>query len=87
MGRIYSIACRTIIYLGESSEQSESVFTEVGRLFSGNRAPIAAERIYSKFDEAALERLRNSVQAISRCPWFTRAWIFQELLLSRDPWV
>ncbi|KAH8774770.1 heterokaryon incompatibility protein-domain-containing protein, partial [Diaporthe sp. PMI_573] len=65
MGRIYSCARSTIIYLGHESEA-------VKCLFAGDPAP--------QNPEALLEDI------VGR-PWFTRTWVFQELVLSADPWI
>jgi hypothetical protein len=33
------------------------------------------------------ERIRTSLQALLRHPWFTRIWVVQELVLAKDAWV
>lgn len=88
MGSVYSIASHTIIYLGDSCRETDAVFAELSSLWPGDRVPLSVESIYSKYSDAAIEVLCNTIQRhIVENPWFTRVWIFQELLLSRDPWV
>jgi hypothetical protein len=31
------------------------------------------------------DRIRSAINEICRCVWFTRGWVFQDLLLSQDP--
>jgi hypothetical protein len=86
MGFVYSIARQTIIYLGHSSNEIDTLFTDLDYLFTGVRATFSVERIDSKYNITALENLGKIIQTqIAESTWFTRVWIFQELLLSRDP--
>jgi hypothetical protein len=86
MGFVYSIARQTIIYLGHSSNEIDTLFTDLDYLFTGVRAPFSVELIDSKHNATALENLGKIIQTqIAENTWFTRVWIFQELLLSRDP--
>lgn len=74
MGSIYSTAHHTIIFLGPSSHESN----------------IAMRRIASKdpaVNESDVHGNQILEEHILNRPWFTRAWILQELVLSVDPWV
>ena len=88
MGSVYTIARHTIIYLGDSSQETNNLFSTLHHLCDENQAPFSAERTYSKYSDAELQELRKTIQThIIDNTWFTRIWIFQELLLSSDPWI
>ena len=88
MGSIYSIAQHTIIYLGGASAKSDSVFSDISSLLANSDAPLSQTLLASRCKNAALEIICEVIETqILTRTWFTRAWIFQELLLSRDPWV
>lgn len=73
MDLIYKSAHHTVIFLGESDAQSESV--------------LQAVELYSQDMVSVTERgdfIRGLLLLLAR-PWFRRIWIFQELVFSRDP--
>ncbi|KAK3984665.1 heterokaryon incompatibility protein-domain-containing protein [Cladorrhinum sp. PSN332] len=81
MGRIYSTANHTVIHLGSLTVGARSVLTAVPRQYLyflgvGQSRPN---------DENAIVELAK--QDILTRPWFRRVWIYQELILSKDPWV
>ncbi|KAI1386223.1 HET-domain-containing protein [Hypoxylon trugodes] len=77
MRHLYSSASSTIIYLGQQSAETEFLLGQVPqRLFSEN---LSSNNATSKADDVARYLLEK--------PWFHRVWTFQELVLSRDPWV
>jgi hypothetical protein len=50
--------------------------------------PLSPVLLTSKCNDAALEMIYEGLETqILARPWFARVWIFQELLLSHDPWV
>ncbi|TGO66989.1 hypothetical protein BOTNAR_0050g00230 [Botryotinia narcissicola] len=69
MREIYRLGGRTIIYLGESSEEVDTLLDRIGRE--------GADARLSGADDLAFR------DVLSR-PWFTRVWTYQELLLSRE---
>jgi hypothetical protein len=73
MGSIYSVAHHTVIYLGEGSVDSDAVLKVL-------RGP-------PEETDARPGLLVLVEREILTRPWFTRVWIFQELVLSRDPWI
>jgi hypothetical protein len=91
MESIYFIARHTVIYLGQSDGHIDALFEEIARIEverRSDRHQASASRprtvltdflSSSVFEPAARELLAR--------PWFSRGWIFQELLISRDPWV
>lgn len=79
MGRIYSEAANTVIYLGDLTVDVSGIFAAASRQ-PHYAAPVTAEDASGGVTVPAVRDL------VSR-PWFKRVWIFQELVLSRDPWV
>ncbi|KAB5518083.1 heterokaryon incompatibility protein-domain-containing protein [Coniochaeta sp. 2T2.1] len=79
MGHIYSLAGNTVIYLGPSSKESDLVL---------GSAPRSSLGMYPSLDQARRDAtIQGAKLDILNRPWFGRVWIFQELILSRDPWV
>ena len=98
MGDIYRTAENTIIYLGELTSDVELVFGEVSRRrFRNNQlgyplqCPHGELRHCFREDCETMNTLSPIKDAALRDllarPWFRRAWIFQELVLSNDAWV
>ncbi|KAI0111421.1 HET-domain-containing protein [Daldinia grandis] len=94
MGDIYATAATTIIYLGPLSPDTQLILQRLrGGMFRSfdtashvNPAPVQEQ--YLEDDNPSKEVLdlaEASGQLLAR-PWFRRAWTFQELVLSRDPW-
>ncbi|KAE9381173.1 HET-domain-containing protein [Stipitochalara longipes BDJ] len=81
MGEIYSTAEHTIIFLGLSSPQCEFAIKSVESLLSEPQTDSSANPLKKEHIESIIE---DEILARS---WSTRIWIFQELLLSRDPWL
>ncbi|KAH6707740.1 heterokaryon incompatibility protein-domain-containing protein [Leptodontidium sp. MPI-SDFR-AT-0119] len=74
MAQIYSIAHHTVIHLGPLTSAAETVLKAAPSNTSGV--------VHSSYDIVRIAE-ENMLQAV----WFTRVWVFQELVLSRDPWV
>jgi len=74
MGDIYRIATHTIVYLGPSTLATDLVF-------DGATTPDPKE------GDSLSSLINVARQDLLDRPWFTRVWIFQELVLSKDPWV
>jgi hypothetical protein len=77
MGQIYSCAQHTVIHLGSLSTQQTIIFQNLaGKVADPSNLSLSIpELVY-----LAEENILNLV-------WFTRVWVFQELVLSQDPWV
>lgn len=79
MGVIYGVASHTVIYLGPSTKESDLVLQS---------APRSSLGIYHSLDQLGREAMvQDAKEEILTRPWFRRVWTFQELILSRDPWV
>jgi hypothetical protein len=91
MGDIYGIARHTVIYLGESNDKIDDAFREIALSeFPSKRetqrsVTDGAQRPTLNVKEMEYRQLLAG-ELLAR-PWFTRVWVFQELVLSRDPWV
>jgi hypothetical protein len=80
MGKIYAVADRTVIYLGRPTNREVSFFSRV--LGASNLG--RTSRILEQEDENVN---KEEIELLLSKPWFRRVWIFQELVLSRDPWI
>ena len=76
MAQIYSIAHHTVIHLGSLTESYEIIL----RAAPSNTTGVVSKQI--PIDDLA----SLAATSLLRLPWFSRVWIFQELVLSRDPW-
>ncbi|KAK0667507.1 heterokaryon incompatibility protein-domain-containing protein [Cercophora samala] len=93
MGDIYRAANHTIIHLNLPDP-------EIHALFARSQPRLEAHNIFGSVqsldshsaghDHGAATEVHNLEvlrQNILGAEWFTRAWVFQELVLSQDPWV
>lgn len=74
--RIYSTAQHTVIYLGPSTTEGDIVLSIAP---SNTTGVVSNEYSWLQAETAGDEILKLS--------WFSRVWVFQELVLSDDPWV
>jgi hypothetical protein len=80
MRDIYSTAQRTVVYLGSGRRDLDNLFLDLQ-----NR-----ERQYSTINTRSLNK--SSVAPLDpslskellSAPWFTRVWVYQELVLSKE---
>lgn len=79
MGRIYTLAHHTVIYLGPLTVASEALLKALA-----SRTGTEEEVIIGDLDRSAIGSGRLD---LLRRPWFKRVWVLQELVLARDPWV
>jgi hypothetical protein len=77
MAQIYATAQHTVIHLWPSTDAYGTVLRAVPSNTSG-----VVERSLTASDLVELAE-----RSILKSTWFTRVWVFQELVLSRDPWV
>ena len=79
MGRIYSTAHHTVIHLGSLTPAAAKVLEAVPSKTCG---------IYSNLEANSLAHIIElATSEIITLPWFSRVWIFQEMVLSRDLWI
>jgi hypothetical protein len=87
MGAIYSTAHHTVIYLGLSTTEIDFAFEQLQLFQRRNPAPGSMIRL----DGSSPEELQTIWNILGGCvltkPWFKRVWVFQELVLSHDPWL
>jgi hypothetical protein len=76
MGQIYSTAHHTVIHLG-FNETGEKLLEAIPSNTSGTIPR----------DMPQNDLIRSAERSLLKMRWFSRVWIFQELLLSKDPWV
>jgi len=79
MGRIYTLAHHTVIYLGPLTVASEALLKALASNTGTGGEVIIGDLDRSVIDSGRLDLLRR--------PWFNRVWVLQELVLARDPWV
>ncbi|EQB47438.1 heterokaryon incompatibility protein [Colletotrichum gloeosporioides Cg-14] len=91
MSRIYQRATNTAIWLGEASEGSDVAIKLLEEV--NIRLQFTTE---DDIDPKEFERMRlpapeskdwSALWDLLSRQWFTRVWIIQEVILSRDPWV
>lgn len=78
MDLIYTSANHTLIYLGPSPTPQEAAFFNFVQTSDPTNPDV------DLLTAVTASALRSGI--LSR-PWFSRTWIFQELILSGDPWV
>ncbi|PVH73028.1 HET-domain-containing protein, partial [Cadophora sp. DSE1049] len=82
MGDVYQSARHTIIYLGEATVNTDFLLSFVRQDLPGYQSKFTA----STTSDADREKLLDWSSIFSR-PWFTRVWVYQELVFSADPWL
>ena len=89
MGKIYTAAVRTVVWLGESTPQIEEALKASGALLSVlSKAPevIALdERMMSSYGLPPVEsQFWESLGHVLARSWFSRLWVLQEAVLARE---
>ncbi|KAF7893640.1 uncharacterized protein EAF02_001178 [Botrytis sinoallii] len=100
MSVIYEVASHTIIFLGETTSETDEMFKSLLRPISssltkqnkpGLLSNFRASHNTDTFDLESKEGIESKVHDLIRhvldMPWFRRIWILQELVISCDPWV
>ncbi|KAF7910296.1 hypothetical protein EAE99_011343 [Botrytis elliptica] len=100
MSVIYEVASHTIIFLGETTSETDEMFKSLLRPISSSLTKQIKPGLLSKvrvshntdtIDPESKEGIESKVHDLIRhvldMPWFRRIWILQELVISCDPWV
>lgn len=78
MGSIYHFATTVVVYLGPSTEQSETEIRDL-RSFIEPHAPDEE----APWSHIGIHNLERSIASILARPWFERIWTVQEAVLAR----
>ncbi|TLD31155.1 hypothetical protein PspLS_02941 [Pyricularia sp. CBS 133598] len=91
MGRVYQHAINTLVWLGTSDSVTGQVFsllihsaTELILDFSQLQIP---DGLQQRGFPPAKDTIWNDLWDLLDRPWFSRLWIIQEVVLSRNAWV
>ncbi|TLD15991.1 uncharacterized protein PgNI_01900 [Pyricularia grisea] len=91
MGRVYRHAINTLVWLGTSDSVTGQVFsllnhaaTELILDFSQLQIPNGLQQ---RGFPPANDKIWNDLWDLLDRPWFSRLWIIQEVVLSRNAWV
>ncbi|KAF1841543.1 WD40 repeat-like protein [Cucurbitaria berberidis CBS 394.84] len=88
MGKIYTNATNTLIWLGDDEDSSSVLAFEtmenVHARLQGSDAQVTPEDFGRLHFPPATDRSWWAVKQLLRRPWFTRLWTIQEAFLSRD---
>ncbi|KAK0708937.1 heterokaryon incompatibility, partial [Apiosordaria backusii] len=77
MGLIYKVVAYTVIYLGSSTWERDKVLQS---------APYFSLNCYPSWSQSQRDEIVQGAKLeILNRPWFFRVWVFQKLILSRDP--
>lgn len=90
IGQIFSIAHHTIIYLGPSTLVISMAFQEAAEADwkITSKESVKPGEDYSNDNGAFHEgHMKLAAGDLLARAWFTRIWVFQEVVLSKDPWV
>lgn len=83
MRRIYKLASAVSVWLGEEAEDSSTAMDLLNKLGSPPiNAPGEKAIHYPSFAEDEIQQHWRALDALFRRPWFQRAWIRQEVVLS-----
>ena len=92
MGSLYSQAEEVIVWLGQASDDSDDAMRQLNawsmnEMFLGAMTLMEVKAIHQGFSKAGLkpreDRIYNAVEALYCRGWFTRLWVFQEIVLAQ----
>jgi hypothetical protein len=82
MTRIYEGAKRVLVWLGGAGDQSDTAFDLLESFGSPNSQRFAKLVVRSFLSQSKVNGCSALARLLAR-PWWTRAWIFQELVVAR----
>ncbi|KAE8449722.1 hypothetical protein EG329_007497 [Mollisiaceae sp. DMI_Dod_QoI] len=86
MADVYKTAHHTVIYLGESTHDLDQWLRMLTHGDSTLKQKVR-EGSQALDELPEFELLAEYTSALVKRPWFTRVWILQELVFSKDPWI
>lgn len=81
MRKIYERAVKTVIWLGDGTPRISSCFQSLARLDLSN---VVSGSSGADIEEFSGDRIRD-VRVIASRLWWSRAWVIQELAVSKNP--
>jgi hypothetical protein len=84
MKDIYSLACRVVVYLGDSIDAplSHSLMHELLLLREKNQ--LSSHEIYARYERKRFSYRWPAFIKFLNCQWFERAWIVQEVAVASE---
>jgi hypothetical protein len=83
MAQIYTQAKRVVIYLGESSNDSNSAMDWI-RQIDSPALDISSPRTWFSPRERVIRPDTGMIESLLNRPWFNRVWVLQEAILCRS---
>lgn len=100
MSLIYQVARHTVIFLGETTSETDEIFklldspistmskqTKSGFLSNARKSYTAHQKFVLHSEVYTKSKIDDLIRQVIDMPWFRRIWILQELILSGDPWI
>ncbi|KAF7919116.1 uncharacterized protein EAE98_009436 [Botrytis deweyae] len=100
MSLIYEVARHTVIFLGETTSETDEIFklldspmssmtkqTKPGFLSNVRKSNTTDQTFNLHSGGYIKSKIDDLIRQVIDMPWFRRIWILQELILSGDPWV
>ncbi|THV47300.1 hypothetical protein BGAL_0321g00150 [Botrytis galanthina] len=100
MSLIYQVARHTVIFLGETTSETDEIFklldspmstmskqTKSGFLSNARKSYTAHQKFVLHSEVYTRSKIDDLIRQVIDMPWFRRIWILQELILSGDPWI
>ncbi|KAI1319955.1 heterokaryon incompatibility protein-domain-containing protein [Xylariaceae sp. FL0255] len=80
MREVYTLAKRTVVWLGDAQDNIDTAFEHVSQLFTVNPDQEKMGLIWSQMEESLAKCLNEIIQR----PYWSRSWTVQEVVLSPD---
>ncbi|KAL9619609.1 MAG: hypothetical protein Q9160_005796 [Pyrenula sp. 1 TL-2023] len=86
MGKIYGNAARVIVWLGSSDHYTKSSFELLHRI-QRQRQKSSPNWWIKQENYLTRPYAQKALRSLLRRPWFSRAWVIQEVVLAKDAYV
>ncbi|KAN0114447.1 hypothetical protein V8E51_003991 [Hyaloscypha variabilis] len=90
MGEVYKAARHTVIWLGDGIEDdgAEHMLASIRDVKKKSQLLATSGSLdISRIWPGELTFQSTGIECLTGLPWFSRVWTYQELILSRDPWL